>query len=162
MTRGFFRDQAGQSFVELALALPILVFGLLGGADLARAYAVQLAVQNGARAGAEAAAIDFAPDAYLAGSRALDEIARTPGLNSADAIITVKIKGKDGLTNCVDPPTVAAPCFATVRVQYTFKTVTPWPLVPNRAVFDRHTTMRMIVGPPCDSPGTQDDYYRAC
>ena len=48
----FVRGDRGQSIVELALALPILVFLLIGGADLARAFAIQIAVQNGARAAA--------------------------------------------------------------------------------------------------------------
>ena len=52
--------------VELALLLPILVFGLIGAADLARAFALQLAIQNGARAGAEAYAINFTPTRALA------------------------------------------------------------------------------------------------
>ena len=55
------REDVGQSIVELSLMLPLLVFGLIGGADLARAFAIQLAVQNGARAGAESYAIDSTP-----------------------------------------------------------------------------------------------------
>lgn len=142
-----FRDERGQSLVELALTLPILIFGLLGGADLARAYAVQLAVQNGARAGAEAAAIDFAPTETATIARTRDEMARTPGMDAANATVTVTFAQTDG-TTCVDPPTPALPCFVRVRVQYTFNTVTAWPLVPNIANFDRSTTMRTIKGGP--------------
>src|SRR5439155_726664 len=50
-------DDLGQSMVELALLLPVLVFGLICGADLARAYALQLAVQNGGPAGERAQAL---------------------------------------------------------------------------------------------------------
>lgn len=132
--------------VEVALALPLLAYVLLGGADVARAYAVQLAVQNGARAGAEAAAIDFAPTADKAIARARDEMARTPGMDANAATVTAFFKQANGTTDCVDPPTVAAPCYATVQVRYTFRTVTPWPLIPNTFTFDRSTTMRMIVG----------------
>jgi Flp pilus assembly protein TadG len=145
----FAASERGQSVVEVALLLPLLVFTLLGGADLARAFALQLAVQNGARAGAEAAAIDFSPTEALARARALDEMGRTPALNPAAATITVVFAKADGITAC--PPgsltTVADPCYATVRVQYTFRTVTPWPLVPNTANFDRTTTMRMLTSP---------------
>lgn len=132
--------------VEVALALPLLAYVLLGGADMARAYAVQLAVQNGARAGAEAAAIDFAPTADKAIARAMDEMARTPGMDANAATVTAFFKQANGTTDCVDPPTVAAPCYAIVQVRYTFRTVTPWPLIPNTFTFDRSTTMRMIVG----------------
>src|SRR5713226_8356006 len=77
----FIGSERAQSMVEIALLLPMLVFLILAGGDLARAYALQLAVQNGARAGAEAAAIDFSPSAALAENRARDEMSRTPGMD---------------------------------------------------------------------------------
>lgn len=141
------REEWGQSIVELALTLPIMAFLLLGGADMARAFAIQLAVQNGARAGAEAAAIDYSPTTDEAEDRAIDEMSRTPGLASGSATVTVTFKQSDGTTACTNPPTIAIPCFATVRVQYTFNTITPWPLVPNTFSFDRSTTMRMFATP---------------
>lgn len=141
------RHERGQSIVELALSLPILAFLLLGGADMARAFAIQLAVQNGARAGAEAAAIDFSPSTAEARAHAINEMSRTPGMTPANATVTVTFKQADGLTNCTDPPTVATPCFATVRVQYTFQTITAWPLMQNTFMFDRTTTMRMFATP---------------
>ena len=55
------REDLGQSMVEVTLLLPMLVFLILAGGDMARGYAMQIAIQNGARAGAEAAAIDFSP-----------------------------------------------------------------------------------------------------
>lgn len=144
----YLRDDRGQSMVELALTLPILVFSLIGGADLARAYAIQLAVQNGARAGAEAAAINY-PFTLTESSirtRTIDEMDRTPGMTAANAVITVTFKQLDGITTCTDPPSPTTPCFATVRVQYRFTTITPWPFIPNVANFDRRTTMRTIKG----------------
>lgn len=138
-------DERGQSLVELALTLPIMVFVLIGGADMARAYALQLAVQNGARAGAEAAAINSAPTSTLAIARARDEMSRTPGMDLADpSLIVTASFGKANGTACDATPSIAAPCFVTVRVRYTFRTVTPWPIVPNTANFDRTTTMRTI------------------
>lgn len=138
-------EEAGQSIVEFSLALPILVFGLIGGADLARAFAIQLAVQNGARAGAEAAAISQTPTGDLTAQKAFDEINRTPYLRADAATISVRFKQEDGTTDCDrDGPTVAVPCFATVRIQYTFRTIVPWPIIPTTANFDRSTTMRTI------------------
>jgi Flp pilus assembly protein TadG len=137
------RDEFGQSMVELALLLPVLVFGLIGAADLARAYALQLAVQNGARAGAESYAIDQSKSEPQARARALDEMSRTPGMNVASAAVTVLVKKDDGVTACdPPPPTIASPCFVTVTVQYQFRTIIAWPFVPNVANFDRSTTMR--------------------
>jgi Flp pilus assembly protein TadG len=138
------RDELGQSMVELALLLPVLVFGLIGGSDLARAYALQLAVQNGARAGAEAYAIDFAKNQSQAIQRTRDEMNRTPGMNAAAATVNITIAQADGDTCVVSPPTIDNPCFVTVRVRYTFNTIIPWPIIPNTANFDRTTTMRLF------------------
>ena len=137
------RDELGQSMVELALLLPILVFGLIGAADLARAFALQLAIQNGARAGAEAYAIAFAPTPVLAATVAADEISRTPGIDPLQLNIDTPTRPvhTDG-TQCVTTPTVADPCFYTVTVQYTFHTIVPWPFIPNTADFNRSTTVR--------------------
>lgn len=140
--RGAIQQETGQSIVELALTLPILVFGLLGGADLARAFAQQIAVENGSRAGAEAYAINSQPTPALAAAAAVDEINRTPATNATAANVTVTKAQADGVTACVSPPTVATPCFVSVRVQYVWRTITPWPLVPNSGTFDRTTTIR--------------------
>jgi Flp pilus assembly protein TadG len=139
------RDELGQSVVELALILPLFVGILLGGADLARAYAVQLAVQNGARAAAESYAIDKTPTAGEATAAALAEINRTPTVNGVNATITVTEKDSLGVSPCPQhPPLVANPCYITVEVQYLFTTTIAWPLVPNQATFDRTTTFRMF------------------
>ena len=67
-------------------------------------------------------------------------------MNAANATIDVDFKLTDMTTDCPSTaPTVAAPCFAIVRVRYTFRTVTPWPLIPNTANFDRSTIVRMLV-----------------
>jgi Flp pilus assembly protein TadG len=138
-------EQFGQSMVELALLLPVLVFGLIGAADLARAFALQLAIENGARAGAEAYVIKFAPTPALAQARAMDEISRTPGINVNDPSLYVDTPTRpvhtDG-SQCFTTPTIADPCFYTVTVEYTFKTLVPWPFIPNTANFSRSTTMR--------------------
>ena len=130
--------------VELALLLPILVFGLIGAADLARAFALQLAIQNGARAGAEAYAITFSPSLVTAQTRAMDEMSRTPGMdvNNPNLQVFASVAQADGVTACLRPPTVDTPCFVTVEVQYVFHTIVPVPFIPNTANFDRSTTMR--------------------
>lgn len=138
------RDDDGQSIVETALMLPILIFLILAGGDMARGYAIQIAIQNGARAGAESAAIDYTPTAAEAEARARDEMGRTPGMDASAPTITVTFKQSDGVSTCVSPPTLARPCFATVEVQMSWRTITAWPLIPNTFVFDRATTMRMI------------------
>ncbi|TMF63791.1 MAG: pilus assembly protein [Chloroflexi bacterium] len=139
------RDEFGQSMVELALLLPILVFGLIGAADLARAFAIQLAIENGARAGAEAYAINFAPTPALASARAYDEISRTPGIDINNPLLVVDTPLKAVHTDgslCTTTPTVLDPCWYTVTVTYEFHTLVPWPFIPNTANFNRSTTIR--------------------
>src|SRR6266508_509482 len=119
----FARDELGQSMVEFGLMLPIMVFLVLAGGDMARGFASQIAIQNGARAGAEAAAMDCSAP-----------------------VVTVSFAHSDA-SACTSTPTVALPCFATVRVQYTWHTITAWPLIPNTFSFDRSTAMRMIAAP---------------
>jgi Flp pilus assembly protein TadG len=50
------REQRGQSLVEFALALPVLLVLLLGLADFGRAFYYTSTIANAARAGAEYAA----------------------------------------------------------------------------------------------------------
>ena len=138
----FFRVDVGQSMVELALTLPIMVFGLLGGADLARAFALQIAVENGSRAGAESYAIDSTPTIAEAQATTIAEINRTPTANATAANVTVTKAQADGVSACVSPPTVVTPCFVSVRVTYPWTTITAWPFVPNSGTFDRTTTVR--------------------
>src|SRR5687768_5261332 len=65
-------DDAGQSLVELALALPILVLLLLGVVDGARAYYYAGVVANSAREGAVYAARNGAATVAQVTQRACD------------------------------------------------------------------------------------------
>ncbi len=129
--------------VEVALLAPLLVFILLGGADLARAYAIQLAVQNGARAGAEAYALSATPTSALAKDAAVNEMNRTPTMAATVSNVSVTVAQADG-SACAHPPPAANPCYVSVGVTYTFNTVTAWPLIPNTAVFNRSTEFRVF------------------
>ena len=57
------RTENGQSLVEFALVLPLLLILLLGILDFGRAVAAYNAVSNGARSGARVAIVDQNPDA---------------------------------------------------------------------------------------------------
>lgn len=54
--RGTFTDDLGQSLVEFALVMPLLLVIVLGVADLGRAYYYTSAIANAARVGAAYAA----------------------------------------------------------------------------------------------------------
>lgn len=123
--------ERGQAVAELALLLPLFVFGLLGAADFTRAFSMQLAVQNAARAGAEAAAIGIAATDDQIRAQAREELSRVPGLDPLAATFDVtRTTGADGAR------------LVTVRARYTFETLVAWPLIPVRADFDRSSTMR--------------------
>lgn len=146
----FIRSERGQSVIELALTAPLLAITLLGGADIARAYSAQLAIQNGARAGAEETALDVTPTVAEATAAVQGEIGRTPGLDPAKATITVAYTQSDGATACAGAPdtqhpgasTPAVPCYANVRVRYVWSTLVAWPGLPATFAFDRSTRMR--------------------
>ena len=142
--RRFWTAAHGQAMVELALTLPILTFGLVGGADLARAFALQIAVENGSRAGAEAYAITAANVRTLAQAQvaAIEEINRTPTAAATTSMVEVTLTRADGVVVASCTSTIAAPCFVNVRVQYGWRTLIDWPLIPNSGTFDRTTTMR--------------------
>ncbi len=142
----FARDQWGQSLVEFSLLMPITIMLILAGGDMSRGYAIQIAIQNGARAGAEAAAIDYTPTIAATEARARDEMSRTPGMDGQVPAIDVRFHNGDNVHgSCVaNPPTPTNPCFATVRVMMPWRTITAWPLIPNTFNFDRATTMRML------------------
>lgn len=136
------RGEAGQSLVEIALALPLLVLVLLGGADLSHAFGVQLAVQSGARVAAHAMLLTAAPTQSAAASYALGEMSRTPGLDASRATVTLTLHNGDFVDGscAASPPTLAAPCYVTVRVRYTYQTLGPWPAIPRSLTFDRAAT----------------------
>jgi len=73
-------SQSGQALVEIALVLPILTVGLISGAEFARAFSVQSAVQNAARAGAEGFAINQALTEPDVRCYAQQELVRTTGV----------------------------------------------------------------------------------
>ena len=122
---------SGQALVETALSLSLLVFTILGGADMARAFAAQMGVQNAARAGAEAAVTRAATTDPQIVAYALDELGRIAGVDSSAATVTVTHTTGGGGESLVN-----------VRVQYTYRTLAPWPFVPNTLSLDRTVTFR--------------------
>lgn len=99
------RNDGGQSTVELALIAPILAFALLGGVDLMRVAAIQQAMQNAARVGAEVASIDATTTDDTIRSRIADALSGTPGLGSPTIHECV-----GSPSSPVPPAAGAAPC----------------------------------------------------
>jgi Flp pilus assembly protein TadG len=133
--------------IEFALLLPMICFLLIGGIDLARVYAMQLAVQNGARAGAESGAIGFnLTDAQIV-THVQQEMGRTPGMNGFNTMgspTTCPVLNADENCILVTHPVVSSVTYVKVEVKYIFKTVVAWPIVPNTATLDRTTQYRVF------------------
>jgi Flp pilus assembly protein TadG len=107
------------------------VFTILGGADMARAFAAQLGVQNAARAGAEAWVTRAATTDAQVIAYATDELGSVAGVDTTAATISVTHTTGAGGESLVN-----------VRVQYTFRTLVPWPFVPNTLSLDKTATFR--------------------
>src|SRR6267378_3515491 len=115
------RSERAQALIEFCLVLPIMIFGILGGADLARAYAVQIAVQNAARAAAESYAIDSTPTVTEAQAAGIAEMNRTPTINATSGNVVVTEAQTDGVTACTHPLPSGQDCFVTVHATYTWR-----------------------------------------
>lgn len=162
VVRAWRSDQRGQSLIELGITTPVLVFALIAGVDLLRVGAVQQAVINGARVGAEYAGGNVSGDPDVLLSRIYNEIKSTPGMNAgasslaqcsgnppyltACAVIPIPSGGKFPGTTFSGSPcagstgtgsTSSNVCYVKVEVRFTFKTLIAWPWVPNQVTLDR-------------------------
>jgi Flp pilus assembly protein TadG len=114
------QEQDGQSLVEFALALPVLLLILLGLADFGRAFYYTTAIANAARAGAEYAAKNAG-----AGATATTigyKVCNETGLVSYSATATCP-----GLSVTVSPsPPIAGGPDVTVTVTYNFQLISSY------------------------------------
>ena len=88
MKRGLFRRESGQSMVEFALVLPVLLLLLCGIVDFGWIYYNQITLNNAAREGARYAVIHYDPTVdwkQAAEDRMLNGMV---GVNSATAIVS--------------------------------------------------------------------------
>lgn len=101
----------GQSTVELALLLPVLLWVCAGIVDFGRAYRYDIVVINAARVGARAAADTRNSDSTVRSAVKADA---SPAITLADPDITIAPSG-----------TRTAGSTVTVTVVYTFTPITP-------------------------------------
>jgi Flp pilus assembly protein TadG len=85
--RGVFACETGQSLVEVALALPLLLLVLLGLADLGRAFYYTTAVAAAARAGAAYVAAVASPDPSALKQKACAATGLDPSGSCGSALI---------------------------------------------------------------------------
>jgi Flp pilus assembly protein TadG len=110
MSRG--RGPGGQSLVEFALILPVLLLILLGLFDFGRAIYAYSSISNAAREGARLAIVDQSSNSgvLVAETEAISQ-ATALGLGPSDVDVTFSCAGVG--------------CIAEVRVRYQFQAITP-------------------------------------
>lgn len=124
----------GQSIVEFALVLPIMLIFLLIAADFGRAYTAYLTVSSSAREGAAYASRSESVNVSDVRNRALDELGNDRKIWGETPTITVTTGQTDGQGY----PQVS------VTVEYKFVPLfRVWP-IPSSIDMERTVTMRVI------------------
>jgi len=115
-------SERGQSLVEIALLLPLLILVLMALFDFGRAIYAFNTVSNAARDGARLAIVDQRTwgSTYLAAIEAANQ-ATGLGLDATDTG-DVLVQFPDPLSNCSDP---GIGCPVRVTVTYEFSPITP-------------------------------------
>ena len=128
MWRGLGRDEKGQSLVEFALVVPILLLLVLGIMEFGRAYSANLTLQNATREGARLA-VTGATDAQIT-QRVKDS---APTLDVSRLNVSVTPASRRQGDNVM------------VTVTYDFNYLTPLiqNLVGSLRTFKQQVTMRM-------------------
>jgi len=121
----------GQSLVEFALVLPVLLLLALGTIDYGRVYFDYISVTNAARNGAVYA------------STGPDAAADTESIRSAVIEELGEDKADDATVQTATGPDAAGNQYATVTVQYTFRTMISWPGLPSSVHLERSVQMRV-------------------
>jgi Flp pilus assembly protein TadG len=121
------RDTRGQTLVEFALALPIMVLLLMALFDFGRAIFAYNTVSNAARDGARIAIVDQSLTSGVSNAaQAAADQATGLGLDPTDLNeIRVQYLMPDLSTVCPSSWGEWAGCVAEVRVQYLFTASTP-------------------------------------
>ena len=104
----------GQSLVELALMLPLLMLILLGAVDFGRVYYTQVAISNAARVGAEFA-IDSRRTEDEIVAKVIQEAGSFVGLTEEHVAVYRGPSSWDGSKRD-----------ATIEIEYTFTPIAPF------------------------------------
>ena len=121
------RRATGQSLVELALVLPVIVLLFMAIFDFGRAIFAYNTVSNAARDGARVAIVDQRSTSGVSNAaKAAADQATSLGLNPSDSNQVRVQYLTDDLSGPCDPSWGEwVGCVAEVRVQYAYTAVTP-------------------------------------
>jgi Flp pilus assembly protein TadG len=139
---------AGQSLVELALLLPVLVLLLVVALDFARMFNMAMAITDGARAGAQWGSLNSAHAANILGieqaaCNSMADISCTPGTN-ASASSFCQCAGSSGIISCTSPGGCTnVQNFVTVTTNITFSTIMVYPGLSSTVPLSATVTMQV-------------------
>jgi Flp pilus assembly protein TadG len=142
------RRQRGQSLVELALILPVLILLLLVALDFARMFNMSMAVTDAARAGAQWGAQTRANAANTLGMEqaacnSMADFPCTPGTNTT-ATSFCQCAGSTAIISCTNPGgCLNVQNFVTVTANATFSTVVAYPGLPSSVPLNASVTMQV-------------------
>ncbi len=140
--------RVGQTLVELALMLPVLVLLLLIALDFARMFNMSMAVTDAARAGAQWGAQNRASAANTLGMEqaacsSMVDYPCSPGTDTT-ALTFCQCAGSTGTISCTSPGgCVNVLNFVTVTATTTFSTVMPYPGLPSSVPLTATATMQV-------------------
>jgi Flp pilus assembly protein TadG len=139
------RLSRGQSAVELALAVPVLVLLLVVGSDYSRIFYVSVGVNSAARAGAQYGSQTVITAADSTGMIAA---AKTDGANLANLTATASqctCASSTTVTACPTSYCTNAPqgTFVEVDTQSVFKTILNYPGIPTSTTLSGKAIMQV-------------------
>lgn len=147
---GMHRNASGQSLVELALALPVLILLLLAAADFGRLFYTWIAVNSAARAGAQYGSQTLTNAADSNGMKLAATIdgSNIPGLTATASQCTCVTTGTSvpacsgSNYNCTNAPKAT---YVEVDTQATFRTIVSYPGIPS-SVTVKGTAIMQVAG----------------
>jgi Flp pilus assembly protein TadG len=134
--RRFLKRSRGQSLVEFGIIVPVLLLLVLGAIDFGRVYFAYVSVTNGARNGAQYAALS--PEAAADS----DGIREAAVADTSDLLDTSETNPEVAVATGTDS---GGGLYADVTVSYTYSTLFPWPGLPDS--IDLSRTVRARVAP---------------
>ena len=141
--REFARSEEGNSLVEAALFVPMMLLVLMGVVDFGRAYYLADEIAGAAQAGAVYGSQNSSDTTGMVNAAKLNA-PDVSGLTATGAWGCECSDGTHVTATCTSTPTcsVNVVYFAKVTVSATFQPMVPWPGIGSSTTISRSVTMR--------------------
>jgi Flp pilus assembly protein TadG len=142
---GLRKNQRGNSFIETAILVPVLLLMSCGTMDFARVVYAGTEIANAARAGVQFGALTPGNSGNTTGmvQAALNDASDLSGV-TATARNFCGCNSGTGEVSCSSTTCGTTPSgYVSVTANYTFNTLIPWPSLPQTVVLSRTAKMRV-------------------